>query len=96
LISLTLKIYKLDNNNNNKTLIHSFNHINDMDCIDFTDLWIPTKLDYFEITGRAAKTLIYDKTSKKYNVYQNDDDKKENKIIYAGYNFSLALAILVD
>jgi hypothetical protein len=91
-MDLALKIYKLDNNNNNKTLIHSFNHIDDMDCIDFTDLWIPTKLDYFEISASRAKTLIYDKTSKKYNVYQND----ENKIIYAGYNFSLALAILVD
>jgi hypothetical protein len=93
LISLTLKIYKLDSNPNNKTLIHSFNHINDMDCIDFTDLWIPTKFDYFEITASNARTLIYDKSGNKYNVYQN---YSENKIIYAGYNFSLALAILVD
>jgi hypothetical protein len=91
-MDLALKIYKLDNSNNNKTLIHSFNHINDMDCIDFTDLWIPTKLDYFEIMGSNARTLIYDKSGNKYNVYQND----ENKIIYTGYNFSLALAILVD
>jgi hypothetical protein len=95
-MDLSLKIYKLDNNNTNKTLIHSFNHINDMDCIDFTDLWIPTKLDYFEITASRAKTLIYDKSSNKYNVYQNDDKNNENKILYAGYNFSLALAILLD